>query len=268
MLAFNSLRIIDFLCLSTSLRDKYLSTHVTVCPGQEQARNVAHELIKAGSCIRYIMCSPLVRCVQTADIVAAELGLREGTLLVEPGLIEECKSMRGKMSPEPRPVWPLTQPLSELRKVSVRIDESYTPLLPVCHVKNEAYYNHVQEILPDDSDADLDSVTRIRCRKFMELLLADTGVMAGEECVLCVGHGASVKYCAEALQEGLDPDLLIAGERSVSCFAAFRPIEISARTGPWFVPEGVWGTGGMVFSVDGADSGGSITFCDNPNDQG
>lgn len=64
---------------------------------------MAQQLKASGHVIRQILCSPLVRCVETADVVASELGLASDTLCVcvEPGLVEESKSMRGKAPPEP-----------------------------------------------------------------------------------------------------------------------------------------------------------------------
>jgi len=248
--------------------------------GRDQARRVAQQLKDSGFRIRFILCSPMVRCVETADLVAGELGLGAGSLRVEPGLVEESKAMRGKAAPEPPPVWPLHLPVSQLLDVSPRIDESFVPLLPVHHVKNEAYPNQVQEVLDDCDETNADTVTSIRCRNFVSALMQADG-MAEEECVLCVGHGASVKYCAEALQEGLPADRVLAGERGVSCFAAFCPLEVTAGgsgqdsrlpRGPWHAPKGVWGTGSEVSDVDasvsgGRSSGGSVVH-DRGDDQG
>ena len=71
--------------------------------GREQAQRVAKLLRAEGHTIHQILCSPLVRCVQTADIIAKELGLDSevGGLCVEPGLMEQTRSMRGKEPPEP-----------------------------------------------------------------------------------------------------------------------------------------------------------------------
>jgi hypothetical protein len=197
-------------------------------------------------------------------VVATELGLGAGSLCVEPGLIEECKAMRGRVAPDPVPVWDpglyLSAPQLQAFSPGALIDLSYEPALQVHHVKNEAFYNQVQEVLlPEAGEQqgtetlDLDAVTATRCRNFIRAMLLAEGMR--EESILCVGHGATVKGCAGALQDGLpSEDLLVQGERGVSCYAAFSPLcsQEEGVLGPWHVPEGVWSSG----DSDGDDEAG------------
>ena len=223
--------------------------------GKEQARLVAMYLKECNYPIRKILCSPLIRCVQTADIVAQVLGLGADSVCVEPGLVEQAKSMRGKAAPDPLPTWePLILSPVQLLDYSYRIDHNYIQAVQVCHAKNVECSNHVQELLPEmgNDDIDQDEVTRLRCRSFIRSILGEGD--GQEECVICVGHGATVKYCAQALQEGLPAEnLLISGERRVGCFAVFRPfaeevwldsdMNINKSTEdiqPWFAPAGIW----------------------------
>ena len=56
----------------------------------------------------------------------------------------------------------------------------------------------------------------------MEKLIAGgDGRFAGET-VLCVGHGASLKYCTKFLEKGLPMEQWIQGSQDVSCFAGFE----------------------------------------------
>eukprot|EP00588_Corethron_pennatum_P030317 CAMPEP_0194335832 /NCGR_PEP_ID=MMETSP0171-20130528/70875_1 /TAXON_ID=218684 /ORGANISM="Corethron pennatum, Strain L29A3" /LENGTH=215 /DNA_ID=CAMNT_0039099059 /DNA_START=9 /DNA_END=653 /DNA_ORIENTATION=- len=112
--------------LNTAVRpqDPPLSSH-----GCTQARLLgAHLAVHPhGKLISRVVCSPLVRCVQTADAVAAALGLGPRSILVEPGACEEAKSFR-------RARQPYLQDAASLFGVTDRIDVRYVPVRPVEHV--------------------------------------------------------------------------------------------------------------------------------------
>lgn len=195
--------------------------------------------------IHKILCSPFIRCVQTADIVAEELGLTENSICVETGLIEEAKSMRGKCPPEPLPVWnPLFLSPLQLQAHSSRIDCNYQTLQNVIHEINEEIPNHVQETLLESSETSRDVVTRLRCQRFIDALLSHDE-FGKDQNVLCVGHGATVKYFSEALQNGIPKDKMIGGERCVACCAIFlpRPTEDNDENPEeycWYSPDASW----------------------------
>ena len=70
-----------------------------------------------------------------------------------------------------------------------------------------------------------------------------TTELLAEDVVLCVGHGATVKSMAMVLEAGLAEDEKIQGERTVSCFAEFRPVDPSNPSGPWRSVKAEWQTG-------------------------
>jgi broad specificity phosphatase PhoE len=90
------------------------------------------ELEAQGVVVSKIMCSPLIRCVQTADIVAGALGI--DCVTVENGLMEEAKSFRGHPPTEPAPRWdPLVLPLETLHNFSSRLKDPDHESLEVRH---------------------------------------------------------------------------------------------------------------------------------------
>jgi hypothetical protein len=62
------------------------------------------------------------------------------------------------------------------------------------------------------------------------------------------------------LQNGLPEELHIKGEKTVSCFAEFRPLDESNHLGPWKSVTGFWGNG----NIESSD----IKVADNIEDQG
>lgn len=208
--------------------------------GRLQASEVGRQLKAVG--VTKILCSPLIRTVQSADLIAEQLGLGENSICVEMGLVEEAKSFRGKTASEPRPNWdPLILPLSELMKFSTRIDPNYQSLHIVRHVKDESKPNTIAEV--HESLTDRDQITRDRYRQvFQKLVQAD---FLQNETVLCVGHGATVLSCIMVMEKDLPEEEKIKGERCVSCFAEFRPVDPSNLLGPWKSVTGEWGSGNI-----------------------
>jgi len=224
--------------ISTALRpqDPELSAK-----GRDQAKYVGEQLKNVG--VTRILCSPMIRTVQTADIIAEQLGLGKNSVYVEMGLVEESKSFRGKTSDEPRPNWnPLVLPVSELKQFSARINESYVSLHDVTHVKDESRANTVREV--HGSLTDLNEITRDRCKTVLKKMLASDDLK--DEVVLCVGHGATVKDFSKALETNLPEELKCQGERNVSCFAEFRPVTEGDSDGPWRSVLGYWSSGETV----------------------
>lgn len=206
--------------------------------GIQQAKNAGDQMKDWG--ITKILSSPMIRTVMTSDTVAQQIGLGEKSICVEMGLVEEAKSFRGKTADEPRPNWnPLILPVSELAKYSTRLDLDYTSIMDVKHVRDDNAPNTIVEV--HDSLTDRDAVTKDRCRVALGKILADERL--ADDVVLCVGHGATVKAMSMVLEAGLPDNEKIAGERTVSCFAQFRPVDPANPSGPWrsVLPE--WSTG-------------------------
>lgn len=206
--------------------------------GRLQASSVGEQLKNAG--VTKILCSPMIRTVISADLIAEQLGFGENSIHVEKGLVEESKSFRGKTAAEPRPNWnPLILPTSELKAYSNRINMDYTTIKEVNHIRDESKPNTVAEV--HDTLTDRDEITRARCREAFQLFMK-SDYLDGEV-VLCVGHGATVLSYCRVLEEGLPDELKITGDRSVSCFAQFVPLDPANPTGPWRSVTGSWSSG-------------------------
>jgi broad specificity phosphatase PhoE len=191
--------------------------------------------------ITKILTSPMIRTVMTSDLVAQEVGLGNKSICVEMGLVEEAKSFRGKTAEEKKPNWnPLILPVAELAEFSPRLDLDYNSLMEVKHIRDDARaVNTIVEV--HETLTDRDDVTRDRCRVALGRILADESL--ANEVVLCVGHGATVKAMSMVLEKELPEEQKIAGERTVSCFAQFVPVDPANPSGPWrsVLPE--WSTG-------------------------
>lgn len=139
--------------------------------GRQQARDTGWFLKAHG--IERIYCSPFLRTVDTAGIIAAELDV---PVFVEHGLCEVLKE--GWFSGPPDYLASRT-----LQRRYAHIDPRYEPLIMPCY--------------PEDEEAgELDE----RCRCVTESLLGETW-----QTTLLVGHGASVGGIAKALAPGVEP---------------------------------------------------------------
>lgn len=224
--------------------------------GIRQAQEVGRQLLDRG--VTRILCSPMIRCVMTADYIAEVLGLGPNSISVEYGLVEEAKSFRGKTNAEPLPKWtPLILPIEELCAFSNRIDTSYVPHMMVNFVKDEAMLNHVREDhetlnLPSNRD----EVTRDRCRQAVWRIVLSDRFQDGET-ILCVGHGATVGGFHKALEAELPMEERVSGDRTVSCYSEFAPVDPRNPSGPWKSVSGTWATGDIFHDSveDIADQG-------------
>jgi len=217
--------------------------------GRQQALEAGKQMKECG--ITRILCSPMIRTVQTADIIAQELGLGPNSLCVEFGLVEEAKSFRGKTSTEPRPNWnPLVLPLSELTKYSSRINLDYKSLIEVTHVKDENAPNTVRE--HHETVTDRDEITRDRSKRFLNKLL-DSAEEFENDIILCVGHGATTKAISNLFQAELPMEEHISGDKCVSCFGQFSPVDANHLHGPWKSVTGFWGSGNIPDEAKGAE---------------
>jgi len=208
--------------------------------GRRQAAQVGKLLKDVG--ITKILSSPMIRTVITSDIIAEELGLGLNSVNVEMGLVEEAKSFRGKTAAEPRPNWnPLILPPSELAQFSTHLNLDYKTINEVHHIRDEEALNTVREL--HDTLSNRDEITRDRCRVVLKNLIECEDLK--NDSILCVGHGATVGAMMKAFQAELPEDLWIKGERAVSCFAEFRPVDENNPLGPWKSVTGSWGSGNL-----------------------
>jgi len=220
--------------------------------GLLQASEVGRQLRDRG--VSKILCSPMIRTVQSANCVAEQLGLGENSICVEFGLVEEAKSFRGKTAAERLPVWdPIVLPIEELCNYSPRIDRSYKSLVNVEFIKDETQPNHVREV--HEMLTVRDEVTRDRTRQAAWKIVLNEAF--ADQTILCVGHGATVSGIHKALEGELPPELKISGERTVSCYAEFVPVDKSNPEGPWRSVTGTWATGDIFgpAAEDVADRG-------------
>ncbi len=216
--------------------------------GMKQALEAGKQMKDWG--VTRILSSPMIRTVQTADVIAEVLGFGPNSICVELGLVEEAKSFRGKTSAEPRPNWnPLVLPVSELTKYSSRIDMNYKTLLEVTHYRDETSPNTVREY--SETVTERDEITRDRCKRFLHKLLQSPEF--DDQIVLCVGHGATTKAISNAFQASLPTEEHIQGERNVSCFAEFRPMDPKDPYGPWKSVLSHWSSGNVVDETVGAE---------------
>ena len=208
--------------------------------GRNQAARCGDQLVGAG--ISKILCSPMIRTVISADIIAEKLGMGANSVNVEYGVVEEAKSFRGKTLPEPRPNWePLVNPVSELCNFSERINRDYVPLKMVTHTKDESKPNTVAE--DHETLTDRDEITKDRVRATLRMII-DSPDFADDK-VLVVAHGATVKAAMFMFEEGLPDEMKIKGERNVSCFAEYRPLDPANHGGPWCPVTAEWMSGEM-----------------------
>ncbi len=216
--------------------------------GLRQSEEVGKQLRDVG--VTRILCSPMVRTVMTAEVIATQLGLGPNSVNVETGLVEEAKSFRGKTAAEPRPNWnPLVFPLQELLKYSTHIDPTYVPLLDVQHVRDEAVPNTVREVHATLTDRD--EITRDRCRQLLERII-QSGRFNGET-LLLVGHGATVGAIMKVFEKDLPPEAKVTGEKSVSCYSQFKPVDENNLSGPWKSVTGIWHSGNTIEGLQGAE---------------
>ena len=195
----------------------------------------------------------MIRCVITADLIAEQLELKENSICVEYGLVEEAKSFRGKALPEPRPNWnPLVLSTAELLSFSNKIQSSYVSLHQVEHVYDETLPNTVREV-HHDTLLDKNEITVDRCETVLKKIL--TSESLSNDVVLCVAHGATVKAFSQALERGLCEEDKIRGERTVSCFAEYRVLTPDDVLGPWKSTASEWDTGDIHGEDNLADQG-------------
>lgn len=214
--------------------------------GEEQAIEVGKQLKhRFGANISCILCSPMIRTVRTAELIALEVFGTRGPLYVENGLVEAAKCMRGRDNGEPRPNFnPLYYSSGELKVSFPGVSDHYTSLISVDHVKDDSVSNTVREVHPTLTNPH--EISRSRFKSFTNALLSSQHMKG---VVVCVGHGASLEGIADALQVGLEPHMCIQGTRHVSSWGFLKPIEGADAAGlPWHAPSGLWEPGGGMLT--------------------
>jgi|MDTE01.2.fsa_nt_gb broad specificity phosphatase PhoE len=161
-----------------------------------------------------ILSSPLVRCVQTSTILAQEIGF-SSKIVVEEGLMEDAKSMRGREEGEKKPVWTPTLILrpNMLQEFSPILDAAAESFVKVQHVKDEeVLYNQVREIHQHDpSITDVNEVTLARVQLLIKELTTFLKTKKGIANLCLVSHGAVVKLLASEMGAVFSKKCAVAG---------------------------------------------------------
>ena len=190
--------------------------------GRMQIEEVVETLkqieIQEGVKIDRIISSPLIRCVQTSDLVAE--GINVPVISIEYGLMEEAKSFRGHPPNEPAPVWdPLVLSWEQLKPYSNRVtDGNYKSMVINHELDFSCTKNGVREVHHlDPRIKDPVQVTSTRCLKLIEHLERNLEEDPTINNVLLVSHYAIVKGIAAQLHEGG-----LGGHMKVGSFGGFR----------------------------------------------
>ena len=226
-------RFLRFACFSTiTLKHHSHECDLDASPelsdyGRMQIEEVVETLkqieTQEGVKIDRIISSPLIRCVQTSDLVAE--GLNVETISIEHGLMEEAKSFRGHPPNEPAPVWdPLVLPREQLKSYSSRVkDETYNSMTINHELDFSCTKNGVREVHQlDPAIRDPIQVTSCRCLKLIEHLERNLDQDPTVNNVLLVSHYAIVKGIAAQLHEGG-----LGGHMKVGSFGGFRRVDPS-----------------------------------------
>jgi len=174
--------------------------------------------------------SPLLRCVQTANAAAAELGLEERTICLEPGLIEEDYWLRRDVAAgSSSNVLPWALDANTFREeVGVdRVNEHHDSLSSLS-IDEEGY------------DA-LDFASR--CSETIKKIVSNPS--NDGKVLLIVGHGNSVAECIRALV----PDAPIAG---MADYTGVTEIELCSGSGSGndASPAAMWRVVGKLHSLE------------------
>jgi broad specificity phosphatase PhoE len=160
-----------------------------------------------------ILSSPLVRCVQTSTLLAQEIGFAH-RIVVEDGLMEDAKSMRGREIGEKKPVWTPTLVLkpNRLQEFSPILDAASESMVKVTHVKDETVRNNVREIHQHDSSiTDVDEVTLARVRLLLNKLISLLQEKRGISNLCLCSHGCVVKLLAAEMGAKFSKKCAVAG---------------------------------------------------------
>ena len=117
---------------------------------------------------------------------------------------------------------------------------AYDPLMVVKHTRDDSVVNTVRE--EHDTLTDKDAITIDRVRTVIRRIMNNPEF--ANDVILLVGHYATVKIAAAMFDEETPLALRIQGDRSVSCFAEYRPSH-GDPAGPWMSVTGHWGTGAI-----------------------
>ncbi len=204
----------DWLSTAARPQDPTLSMN-----GENQIKEVGKNIKKFIQAPVKILCSPLIRCVQTATICAGEINYPT-TVSVEHGLAEDAKSMRGREPGERKPVWtPLILDRRYLSEYSSILDA--VPSMIILHherVLDGSCKNDVREFIEEEPAITAEAaVTLRRCQNLLKKIKA---FLASKEVgtLILVSHGAISKVLAAELQGGENK---ITGKCDVSGWNAF-----------------------------------------------
>jgi len=151
-----------------------------------------------------ILASPLVRTVQSAEIVAETLKI-PGSICLEPCIIEESSYIGvgyGHFSANKVP-FPIFLSPKELSQTYGNINQSYVPFYVPIFYQDDSNLNGIQEMDPQGSDErDSDVLIQRRCQNFIDnYVLNPASVLGKYRAIIIIGHGSSVSACAQHLTQ-------------------------------------------------------------------
>lgn len=170
---------------------------------QQMQQSLSSEGITADDIL--VISSPLIRTVQTAEIVSQVLNVK-GKICLEPAIIEEYSWMRGYNDGEPKTCFPIFLPPQELYDTySQNIDLSYNPYFVPTFIPDCNQRNGIRECHPALTDEQHSKVlVRYRCRDFIQnYVMNPSSTISRYRAIVVIGHGATNTGCVIGLQEHL-----------------------------------------------------------------
>ena len=196
----------NWIIAATRPQDPVLSPNAheqVTAVAQHLQQSLASEGIENSDIV--IISSPLIRTVQTAEIVSQVLDVK-GKICLEPAIIEEYSWMRGYDVGEPKTCFPIFLSPQELYDTySQNIDLSYDPYFTPTFIPDSNQRNGVRECnpaLPDEQQSKV--LVRYRCRDFIQnFVMNPSSKISKYRAVVVIGHGATNTGCVIGLQEHL-----------------------------------------------------------------
>lgn len=205
-----------------------------------QALSIKEKLKEHHLVASKIYSSPLIRCLTTSNIIADGIGVKE--IDIENGLVEQAKSMRGRLRGEKKPTWKplLLSPETLKAEYCDKVNINYRSLINPQHEKCDRGNNVHECHLEDNKIREEDEIMKFRCKALMDSLLRDHQ-WSNEKAIVLVSHGAICKMIAALLLDTVSPlnsdenwvnedsegnnIAGIEGDASVGSFAIFEQVD-------------------------------------------
>lgn len=168
------------------------------------AEDLLQELVSEGIDTNevIIMASPLIRTVQTAEIIAQTLNI-PGKICLEPCIIEESAYIGVGYGyyPTKKVPFPIFISPEELSQTYHNINLEYAPFYTPIFFKDDSNLNGIQEMDREGSDErDSQVLIQRRCGNFIDNYVLNPASFLGQyRAIIIIGHGSSVAACAQRL---------------------------------------------------------------------